>query len=363
MAVKAVNDTTGSDGLVLILLVFGAYPRISHNSPPSPTIIKRAEAIRKAMAEVRKLTAFRQVSAALNARNGPDPAARDPIKLPLQSEVRVWRKNKGWQGPYKVLAYEGHNVTLELPNGPTNFRSTIVASYFRGDDQDNSDTPVDPSAAKGNTQDTIVYRPNSGSRVIKPRKRGRPKESRNKKSTTYISAKESSDHELAIKLRKSGVITAPGLPFEKSDNIEVINLIARGIINFVRYNAAKHESIIPLFKSRIIHEIKGKNDKPYEKLRWVIQGYNDRNKKNILTQSFTIQRISQRLIITITMPLIIEGYVLELRDITQAYPQSSSELKRKIFAKLPKKLRNAYPSDTIIQIIRPLYGIAESGVY
>jgi hypothetical protein len=145
-------------------------------------------------------------------------------------------------------------------------RSTIIAPYFRGDNQDISDTFVDPFAAKGNIQDTIVYRPNPGSRVIKPRKRGRLKESRNKKSTTYISAKESFDYELAIKLRKSGVITAPGLPFEEFDNIEVTNLIARDIVSFVRYNAAKHGSIIPLFKSRIMHKIKGKNDKPYKKL-------------------------------------------------------------------------------------------------
>jgi hypothetical protein len=72
------------------------------------------------------------------------------MKLPLQSEMRVWRKNKGWQSPYKVLAHKGHNVTLKLPNGPISFRSTIVAPYFKGDDQDISDTFVDPSAAKGN---------------------------------------------------------------------------------------------------------------------------------------------------------------------------------------------------------------------
>jgi hypothetical protein len=65
----------------------------------------------------------------------------------------------------------------------------------------------------------------------------------------------------------------------------------------------------------------------------------------------------------ITMSLITENYILELRDITQAYPQSSSELKREIFARLPKKLRNAYPPNTIIQVIRPLHGIAESGVH
>jgi hypothetical protein len=59
MAVKAVNDTAGPDGLVPILLVFEAYPRISHNSSSSPIITKRAKAIRKAMAEVRKLIIFR----------------------------------------------------------------------------------------------------------------------------------------------------------------------------------------------------------------------------------------------------------------------------------------------------------------
>jgi hypothetical protein len=112
-----------------------------------------------------------------------------------------------------------------------------------------------------------------------------------------------------------------------------------------------------------MHEIKGKNNKFYKKSRWIIQGYNNRGKKSILTQFPTIQRMSQRLIMIITMPLIIENYVLKLRNITQVYPQLSFEFKREIFAKLPKELRNAYPPDTIIQIIRPLYRIAESGVH
>jgi hypothetical protein len=55
MAVKAVNDTAGPDGLVPTLLVFGTFPRISHESPPSPSITARGEAMRKAMAEVHKL--------------------------------------------------------------------------------------------------------------------------------------------------------------------------------------------------------------------------------------------------------------------------------------------------------------------
>jgi hypothetical protein len=57
IAIKAVNDTAGSDGLVPILLVFGTFPRISHESPSSPSITAHGEAMRKAMAEVHKLKA------------------------------------------------------------------------------------------------------------------------------------------------------------------------------------------------------------------------------------------------------------------------------------------------------------------
>jgi hypothetical protein len=52
MAVKTVNNTAGPNGLVLTLLVFGTYFRLSFTSTPTPSIIARAKAVRKAMAEV-----------------------------------------------------------------------------------------------------------------------------------------------------------------------------------------------------------------------------------------------------------------------------------------------------------------------
>jgi hypothetical protein len=55
IAVKAINDTAGSNGLVFILLVFGAFPRISHILPLFPSMTARGKAIRKAMAEAYKL--------------------------------------------------------------------------------------------------------------------------------------------------------------------------------------------------------------------------------------------------------------------------------------------------------------------
>jgi hypothetical protein len=35
MAFKAINDTVGLDGLVLTLLVYGAYPQITEHDPLS----------------------------------------------------------------------------------------------------------------------------------------------------------------------------------------------------------------------------------------------------------------------------------------------------------------------------------------
>ena len=55
MAVKAVNDTAGPDGLVPTLLAYGAYLRISNLDPSTPSITDQAAAIRKAMAVMIKL--------------------------------------------------------------------------------------------------------------------------------------------------------------------------------------------------------------------------------------------------------------------------------------------------------------------
>jgi hypothetical protein len=71
MAFKALNDTTGPDGQVLTLLVFSAYQRITELDAPSPTVTQCANAVKKAMAEIRKLCAERQVADALNMRNRP----------------------------------------------------------------------------------------------------------------------------------------------------------------------------------------------------------------------------------------------------------------------------------------------------
>lgn len=131
MSIKAINDTAGPDGIIPTLLVFGAYPRMLRLDPPAPSIATRAKAIQKAMAEVSKLRLQKQVTAALRTRNGPASIAQN---IPLGTEILVWRTHrKQWEGPFKLLSLERENAVVQLPSGPTTFRSTSIKPYPNND--------------------------------------------------------------------------------------------------------------------------------------------------------------------------------------------------------------------------------------
>ena len=398
MPVKAVNDSAGPDGIIPTLLVFGAYPRMTEMDPPSPSVIKRAEAIRAATKEIRRLHAERQVNDALAMRNGSNIITT--LNLPLQSDVRVWREKGGWKGPYKLLAVDGETCTVDMPHGPTKFRSTIVKPYYREETLEGEGAQRRVVADDDQVDQNIDAEPTDEPEkpiVIQRRGRGRPPGSKNKPkkqatirrsnrrnaadhqdledqfinaiqegrdvSMALMTSKERADMELSIKLRNEGVITTPGLPFEQSQNKEIEGLIAKGVFEFVQYDPTKYAGV-RIFNSRLVNEIKGKaTDTPFEKSRLVIQAYNDEGKGMILTQSPTIQRASQRAIIALAPSLSEKKISLSLRDITQAYIQSTTSLNRLILAHLPKEIKNKFPAGAIMVVRKPLYGIPEAGTH
>ena len=65
MAFKAINDSAGPNGLIPTLLVFGVYPRITESNAPNATVILRTTVLKKAIEEIKKLRAKRQVADAL----------------------------------------------------------------------------------------------------------------------------------------------------------------------------------------------------------------------------------------------------------------------------------------------------------
>jgi hypothetical protein len=54
---------------------------------------------------------------------------------------------------------------------------------------------------------------------------------------------------------------------------------------------------------------------------------------------------------------------LFLRDVTQAYVQSTTFLNRQILAHLPKELKAQFPPKIIMVVRKPLYGVLEAGTY
>ena len=115
---------------------------------------------------------------------------------------------------------------------------------------------------------------------------------------------------------------------------------------------------IRIFNSRFVDKIKNKGtDKAFQKSRLVIQAYRDGEKDTVLTQSPTIQRVSQRLILALAVT--IGNTELYLRDITQAYMQSKTQLNRQFYVRPPAELK--LQKGTILRVIKPLYGVPEAG--
>jgi hypothetical protein len=93
MAIKAVNETAGPDGLVLTLLVFGTYPRITTTDTLSLTVTEHGKTIIKAMKQIAELHAKRQITDALRQRNSPNIS--DTLDVLIGKDVLVYREDKG----------------------------------------------------------------------------------------------------------------------------------------------------------------------------------------------------------------------------------------------------------------------------
>jgi hypothetical protein len=96
-------------------------------TPCNPVTLYRNLRINKATKKVRRLYAERQVKEALAMRNCPN--TNKLHGLPLQSDVLVYREKDGWSGPFKLITLSGETCTIQMPYGPTNFRSTVVKPY------------------------------------------------------------------------------------------------------------------------------------------------------------------------------------------------------------------------------------------
>eukprot|EP00171_Calliarthron_tuberculosum_P006057 IDg6057t1 len=109
LAVHAMNNNAGPQGLVPTLLVFGVVPQMPLGFSDHPEQRERMKALHKARSEMAKAVAASRICAALN-RNVP-AAADNEVRI--GANVLFYReKGKEWEGPYKVIAGNGKNLWI-----------------------------------------------------------------------------------------------------------------------------------------------------------------------------------------------------------------------------------------------------------
>ena len=193
-----------------------------------------------------------------------------------------------------------------------------------------------------------------------PVKRGR---GRPKKHVDHVNLATSSDICFVMNNLEDTDADISKLPqFTASRQKEVAGLLEKGVFKLVNPEDVSGDA--RAFNSRFVDEIKNpETDKAFEKSRLMVQAYNDLNKNLVLTQSPTIQRVSQRLIICLAATFQDDFTKLYLRDVTQAYVQSNSKLNRDFFIRPPQELiaMMGAPPSCILKVVKPLYGVPEAG--
>ncbi|KAI0999447.1 hypothetical protein K3495_g8752 [Podosphaera aphanis] len=346
MAVKAVNDTAGYNGLVPTLLVFGAFPRITATDSSTPSTMQRAAAIKAAMAETAKLHAARQVKDALRQRNGPQISQIH--NAPIGSQVLVWRiHQKKWTGPFKLIAITDETCTIEMPSGPTNFRSTVVKPYLENNSSESNEAIILSDSEQQEVTSSENIPAERTSKIYPSHIRQPP--ARYRESNTQFA-------DITLYLYDTNLSPIPN--FKASRLKELNGLLDRGVFEIVDKNCIPKNA--RLFGSRFVDTVKNQGtEKAFEKSCLVVQAYNDNVKKTLLTQSPTIQRSSQRLALSLFVTL--PDVNIYLRDISQAYTQSKSSLARDFFIRAPEEM--GLPSNMVLEVVLPLYGIPEAGTH
>jgi hypothetical protein len=93
IAIKAVNDTVGPDGLVPTLLVFSTYPQITTTDTLFFIVTEHSKAITKAMKQIAELHVKRQVTDVLRQQNGLNIS--NTLDVLISKDVLVYKKDKG----------------------------------------------------------------------------------------------------------------------------------------------------------------------------------------------------------------------------------------------------------------------------
>jgi hypothetical protein len=358
MTVKAINDTVDFDELMLTLLMFETYFRMHVMNLSISSITQRAIAIEKAMIEIKKLRAERQIVDALNTRN--DFTVISIHDLSINSNVLIWREDKKWIDSFKLLDIDDETCKIVLSSESTDFRSTVIKSFLIEsindvDSVDENDQSISENVQSSDHQNNLSAESLEiiSSLAIIRSTRARRLSLRYQNFADIIVFLQDDEHSNQLENSSSSIFVSI---FAESRRKEINDLLKKRVFELIIIVVVLRN--VRIFNFRFVDEIKHSNiSDVYEKFRLMIQTYNDHDKTLMLTQSSTIQRMSQRIILVLTACIIFDCH-LYLKNITQAYVQSKTLLNRTFFIRSLSELNLS--KDSILRVVKSLYEVLET---
>lgn len=307
-SVQAMNETVGPHGLVPSLLVFGVIPKIPNISQyESPNQKERLKAAQTARATYEKIVAKSIIDRGI--KKIPPPSS-DHVYRPGDFAY-VYREGiKQYTGPHMIATVDGKSVRLHLGEkfGPRPFNISQIRP------------------AHNNPH---------------------------------------SEENLEKLLNSHGILWTEIIPtgddreslFHDAKKNEILGLIERGTFRITlteEIDKSEKPNILP---SRFVLAIKHTDGGDIFKARFVIGGHRDREKSSLVHHSYNLKQSSVKLLLALATILGFEVWDL---DVKQAYLQSGSKLQRAVYIK-PDIIE--LDQNELIQILKPLYGLSESGDY